>query len=346
MSDRKRSRRYLLRTGLAAGSLLLAGCSGGESDGTATPPELDGTPGGESGQDGTTTRDGDGNTGSDSRPSTVVGRAVADSTLALVVQGSQRRSAIGGVTAAEGDEFVIVQLAVKNLTDDTALSLGDLENFSLQDDDGNSHSWRVIPSASGSIFATGLLVPGETLRGLVTFEVPEGTTPRELSFDVSMSAAALEGVTVDLTQRADRITVFSQDLRIPVREVGKRASEASIAATVESFRTTGTIGEVEAGEEFEFAVPEISVENNTDAEISFGLVGQLTVHDNRGSLYRIAKSATPQLDEEFPWTVQVPAGATRRGEVAYTVPVDLSPLYFAADLSAMGQETKLFWQLR
>ncbi|MFB6083700.1 MAG: hypothetical protein ABEJ94_05595 [Halorientalis sp.] len=76
MTDDPVSRRALLRSGVAAGSLVLAGCSGRESTGT---PTRSGLLGGTAGT-GTATADGRGTDGGDSdrtvdtdHPSAVVG---------------------------------------------------------------------------------------------------------------------------------------------------------------------------------------------------------------------------------------------------------------------------------
>lgn len=141
---------------MAAGSFLLAGCSGGDS---ATPTGQPTVPGGTADTVRTTddrTTDGGDTAELDSeRPSAVVGQRIVDESVGFLVEGVGRRSQLAGRgEAPSGQEYLIVVLSVKNRGDD-ALEMGDLTDFRLTDGGGTTRERLRLVSQTGSQFDGG-----------------------------------------------------------------------------------------------------------------------------------------------------------------------------------------------
>lgn len=348
MTDDRVSRRTLLGTGVAAGSFLLAGCSGGDS---ATPTGQPTVPGGTADSVRTTddrTTDGGDTAELDSeRPSAVVGQRIVDESVGFLVEGVDRRSQLAGRgEAPSGQEYLIVVLSVKNRGDD-ALEMGDLTDFRLTDGGGTTRERLRLVSQTGSQFDGGVLVPGETIRGFVAFEVAADSQDWSFVFDVDAVETDFERVTVNLAAQPQQPeSRFRQSLRVPVTEVGANVTAADLTVTVSEVRTADSIGRADAGEGQEFVLPTVRVDNAKDRTAFLGLTGQMLLTNGRGSPQALDLGVQQQLEDAFPLNPNVPAGQHVEGEVPYVVTVGASPLYFAFDFTSNGAAEKGIWQLR
>jgi hypothetical protein len=346
MTDDRRSRRALLRSGVAAGTLLLAGCSGNESTGTPTPSgPLGGT------EPRTTTGDGrtdeDEPTGDSERPSVVVGQRVLRESVGFLVEGTTRYGKLPGPgQAPDGREYLVVVLSVKNRGDE-AIEMGDLNAFRLTDGDGTTRERVDLVTQTGSQFTEGLLVPGETIRGFVAFEVARASTGWTFVVDIESLETDLERVSVDLDadpQQPDAL--FRQSLRVPVNEVGDSVTAADLTVTVPEVRTADSVGRSRAGEGQEFLLPTVRVDNGKDRTAYLGLTGQTLLTGPRGTPQALDLGVQQQLDGAFPLNPNVEPGEHVEGEIPYLVDTGASPLYFAFDFTTSGAERKPIWQLR
>ncbi|AQL43180.1 hypothetical protein BV210_10830 [Halorientalis sp. IM1011] len=347
MTDDPVSRRALLRTGVVAGSLALAGCSG---DGSTTPTGQPGLSGGTVGS-GETTGDGaptDDAADLDSeRPSTVVGQRILDESVGFLVEGVDRRARLGGEgEAPSGKEYLVVVLSVKNRGDE-ALEMSDLTDFRLTDGDGTTRERLRLVSQTGSQFTEGLLVPGETIRGFVAFEVAADSQGWSFVFDVNAVETDFERVTVDLDAEPQRQeSRFRQSLRVPVEEVGAEAAAADLTVTVSEVRTADSVGGATAGEGREYLFPTVRIDNAKDRTAYLGLVGQTLLTGARGTPQALDLGVQQQLDAALPLSPNVPSGEHVEGEIPYVVDAGASPLYFSFDFTSNGADEKAIWQLR
>ncbi|RXK47339.1 DUF4352 domain-containing protein [Halorientalis pallida] len=347
MTDDRLSRRALLGSGVAAGTLLLAGCSG---DGSTTPTGQSTIPGGSVGAGGTT----DDRTTTDEvaeldseRPSAVVGQRIVDESVGFLVEGTDRRRELAGRgEAPSGREFLIVVLSVKNRSDD-ALELADLRDFRVTDGDGTTRERLRLVSQTGGQFTRGVLLPGETIRGFVAFEVATDSKGWSFVFDVDAAATAFERVTVDLTADPQRPeSVFRQSLRVPVNEVGASVSAANLTVTVSEVRTADSVGRATAGEGREFLLPTVRVDNAKGRTAYLGLTGQTLLTDRRGTPQALDLGVQQQLGNAFPLNPNVASGKHVEGEIPYVVTAGNGPLYFSFDFTSNGADEKGIWQLR
>ncbi len=348
MTDTGVSRRTFLRIGAATGSLTLAGCSGSDS---TTPTGQPTVPGGaiDSGvptRDGRTTEDGDAAELDSERPSAVVGQRILDESVGFLVEraGRQRQLARSG-EAPSGQEFLVVLLSMKN-RGDTEIQMTDLTDFRVASDGTTRERIRLV-SQTGSQFTDGLLVPGETVRGLVAFEVAAGSQGWSFVFDVDAVETDLEQVTVDLAaQPRQPASRFRQSFRVPVNEVGASVTEAGLTVTVSEVRTADSIGGTTAGEGRVFHLPTVRVDNGKDRTAFLGLTGQLLLTGERGTPRPLSLSVQQQIDDAFPLNPNVPSGEHVEGEVPYVVAAGEGPLYLAFDFTSSGATEKGIWRLR
>jgi hypothetical protein len=349
MTDDRVSRRTLLGTGVTAGSLLLAGCSGSDS---TTPTGQPTIPGGTGSSTTTNSDDGatdDGDTAEldSERPSAVVGQRVVDESVGFLVEGIDRRSQLASRgEAPSGQEFLIVLLSVKN-RDDDMLELEDLTGFRLTDGDGTTRERLRLVSQTGRQFTDGVLVPGETVRGFVAFEVAADSRGWSFVFDVDAVETDFRRVTVDLAADPQRPeSRFQQSLRAPVADVGASVTEAALTVTVSELRTADSIGRATAGEGREFLLPTVRVDNGKDRTAFLGLTGQMLLTNERGTPQALDLGVQQQLENAFPLNPNVPSGEHVEGEIPYVVAAGASPLYFAFDFTSNGAAEKAIWQLR
>lgn len=81
---------------------------------------------------------------------------------------------------ASGNEFVVITLTISNLTSQSLQFLPVLQTY-LKDSRGKSYS--LTPAPLDSPIQSGSLLPGDTISGQVSYEVPIGTTDLNLYFD-------------------------------------------------------------------------------------------------------------------------------------------------------------------
>jgi len=92
---------------------------------------------------------------------------------------------------AAGDEFVIMTLTVKNMTDQDLQFLPVLQTY-LKDSSGQSYS--LAPAPLDNPIESGSILPGDTISGQVSYEVPIGKRDINLYFDSGWPGAGGAGV--------------------------------------------------------------------------------------------------------------------------------------------------------
>lgn len=339
MTDSPLSRRRLLRSGVAAGTLLLAGCGGNGSSGTPTGTESEtDTPGttdtASPTDEPTPTR----------RPTAAIGEVVGDDSLSMVMLGARQRQSVAGQAASDGNVMLVTFFEVKNRTTDTFLPMGDFEAFELVTE-SNTYSRLRVPDEPGNLFRSDLVAPGEVLQGYVAFEVPTDVAARAVELDIDSSHTDIEYATFTFQRGSGDITQLEQDLHVPVLAVGESATSGALSVTVEDFRTTDSVGDVQTAEDTTFAIPKLSIENSDDESQLVVLTGQAHLKNQTGQVYATSIQAQPSLDTALDWTAEVPANDSVEGEIPYNAGVDVSPLYFVFDFSGVNGGDRYFWQV-
>jgi len=335
MTDSPPSRRRFLRSGVAAGTLLLAGCgSDSGTDGTETATGTTVT-------EGTTTA---GTTTPTTRPTAAIGEAVGDDRLAMVLLGASQRQSVGERTAEDGNTFVVAFFEMKNRATERFLSMGDVGEFRL-DDAGEAYRRVVVSEEPGNQFRNGLLAPGEVVQGYLAFETPATLTEPAVEVDIESDHTSIERATFRLDQSADSVTRLEQTLNVPVADIGESVTEGAVSVTVTDFRTTDTVEGIQSGEETTFAIPTVRIENDADEAQIVVLRGQALLKNDTGQVYAASTETHPALDDALRWNLEVPANERVEGEVPYNAGADASPLYFVFDFSGVNDGDRYFWQV-
>lgn len=339
-------------------ALPLAGCSG-DSDSQPEPTD-GGSSEGSDGGDGSDGSDGSGGSSqedesdegddSDSGPEQVqaiVGDLVEGDQLHLVVEGTERATSLGQFSEADpGNEFVVVSLALKNVSDDY-VSVSNLLQTRLRDDEDFQYN-QTFAGASGNTFNAGQFAPGEVERGTITFEVPEDASGLQLVFDLDASIiGGIDRARINLGEQADSVTELEQNLGVDVYGIGEEISYQDVAVTVNETRTESSLGTYSQPDEGnEFVIVDISITNNTGQERSFSTILQMMLKDGEGYTYQESLTATSNLDRGFDEGTPLSDGETRRGELAYELAEGTSPLYWVFEFSVFAGGDKTFWQVR
>lgn len=338
---------------LAIGATLLAGCSssdGGNSgdnqDPTTQAPTE--TPTEASTKTSTPTSQETQTEEPTAESATVpIGEVVEDNTLQMVVREISRTQQLGEFTeASEGSVFVVIRLAVKNITEESDTNISGFTQTRIKD----SQNYTYDPSIVGNDlqFRGGVISPGEVARGDLYFEVPEDAEDLTMQFDFSgFSLFEYNRVTVDLSESADSIADVSQDLQVDVHSEGYTAEFEGLQTTLNSVEYETSLGEyTEAAEGFEYAIIDITTTNGTEEEISVSTLLQMESKDGLGFSYAPSITAMSQLDRAYPQGSPLGPGEERRGKVVYEVPVDTDELYWMFEFGVFVDGFKVFWQLK
>ncbi|ELZ48960.1 hypothetical protein C464_06100 [Halorubrum coriense DSM 10284] len=336
-------------------ALPLAGCSG-DSDSGPEPTDSDSSDGsdggdGSDGSDESTDENGsDESDDSDSGPEQVqaaVGDLVEGDQLHLVVEGIERTTSLGQFSQPDaGNEFVVVSLALKNVSDDY-VSVSNLLQTRLRDAEDFQYD-QTFAGGGGNTFNAGQFAPGEVERGTITFEVPEDASGLQLVFDLDASIiGGIDRARINLGEQADSVAELEQDLGIDVYGTGEEIGYQDVAVTVNGTRTESSLGQYSQPDEGnEFVIVDISITNNTGEERSFSTILQMMLKDGEGYTYQESLTATSSLDRSFDEGTPLSDGETRRGELAYELAEGTAPLYWVFEFSVFAGGDKTFWEVR
>lgn len=358
-------RRKILFGGGAALTTVLAGCAGGNDDDPEPVDDDGGNGGSDSGDDGDETETagnddetGDDETGDDESATDepgeepvetiedVVGSLIEGRNIHLVVEGVRYTTELGAFTEADdGSEFVVVSLAMKNVSEEF-LSVSNLLQTSLRDDENYLYS-QTYASGDEQTFNDGQFAPGELERGVVVFEIPDDASGLELQFDFDVSIfGGVDRAHIDLESETD-VYELVQDLQIDVYDVEETIGFQDTEVTVNDVRYETALGQfAEAEEGNEYAIIDIEITNNTGEQQYISTILQMLVKDEHGTSYQEDLGATSELDRSFDEGSALEDGETRRGEVAYEVDVGRSPLYWVFEFGVWTDGDKTFWRLR
>lgn len=340
---------------LTSGSLTisLAGCSG-DSDNEPEPTDgSDGSDGSDttSGTDeGTTEDDSDENEETESEPEQVeaaVGDLVEGDQLHLVVESVERTASLGQFSEPDaGNEFVVVSLALKNVSDGY-VSVSNLLQTRLRDDEDYQYD-QTFTGGGGNTFNAGQFAPGEVERGTVTFELPEDASGLQLVFDFEASIiGGIDRARINLEQEASSVADLEQSLGVDTYGLGEEVGYQDVAVSVNDVRTESSLGQFsEPDEGNEFVIVDISITNNTGEEQRFSTILQMMLKDGEGYTYQESLTATTGLDRAFDEGTPLSDGETRRGELPYEVPEGIAPLYWVFEFSVFASGDKTFWEIR
>jgi len=348
-------RRYLGMCGVTLAGL--AGCTGSDEQ----PEQVTSTSGSSGGgSEGSSSGNGGGQTATQTAEPTTqteepssqvatarIGEVVKDDTLAMVVSGTERTQKIGEFQQAEsGQTFVVVDLAIKNLTSDEFINFSGFLQTRLKDDE--DYTYDQTFASTGKNLNGGQIAPGEVSRGDVVYEIPKDASGLVMQFDFqAISLFEFSRVEIDLSQSVDDPGSLQQNLQVDVYAPGDAVKFDNVQVTVNGVETTTSVGSFsEAAEGNEFVIVDITTTNNTDEELTISTLLQMLLKDGKGFNYPMSITAMSGLDRSYDEGSPLVAGESRRGKVAYEVPKGTKPLYWAFEFSVWVEGTKTFWQVR
>lgn len=309
-----------------------------EQSGQTTPTERN------RGSDGT----GDGSQTANTRDvSADVGELIDGERIHLVVEGVERGVDLGEFYQADpGNEFLVIDLGLKNVADEF-VTVSNLLQTRVRDDDNYQYDQTFAGGTTTNTFNDGQFVPGEVERGSVIFEIPVQSSGLELVFDFDVSIFGdVERAIVDLESETGEVAVLEQDLQTDIFSLGESVAYGDVEVTVNETRTEDSLGQFADPEEgSEYVVVDVSITNETGQDKRFSTSLQMMVKDGEGYTYQQDISGMTSLDRPFDEGTPLADGETRRGELAYQVPVDRSPLYWVFEFELFSEGNKTFWQL-
>ncbi|WP_254810677.1 DUF4352 domain-containing protein [Natronosalvus amylolyticus] len=351
-------RRKLLTTGATAFGLMIAGCTSTEDDSGPSPTtddsNGDGTGNGDDQGDESNggNGNGDGDDGGENDEvepedvEEVIGALIDGDQMQLVVEDIRYDTQLSEFLEADpGNEFVIVSVAMKNISDEF-LGVSNLLQASVVDDEDYSYN-MTYGGTDEPTFNDGQFAPGEVERGTVVFEVPEDATGLELRFDFDVSIfGGIDRAYINLEDETD-VHILEQDLQIEVYDVGQAIEYEGTEIVINSVEYEQSLDQfTEADPGNEYVIVDLSVTNETGEEQRISTALQMLIKDENGFSYQEDWGAGAALSQNFDETSPLEDGETRRGQVAYQVEEDLSPLYWVFEFDMWIDGDKTFWQLR
>lgn len=358
-------RRFLTATAATAGFGVLAGCT--EEEGSDAG-DGDGGSGGSDGDNNDVS--GDGESSGDETPeptdeptdtptetaepteesqtATVpIGERVDGDKMSMVVREMETKTEIGEYQEADsGNTFAVLELVVKNTTDDEFIGFSGFLQTQIKDSE--DYTYDQVIATSGETFQGGQLAPGEVTRGDVVYEIPEDASGLTLQFDFqSFSVFDFERVTVDLEETASAIADLDQDLKVDIHSPGDAVSYEDVEVAVNGIEFETSLDQfTEADEGTEFAIVDITTTNNTDEELHLSTLLQMTMKNGDGSSYQLSISALSSLDKGYDESQPLASDESRRGKVPYQVDEGVSPLYWIFEFDVWVDGDKTFWEVR
>lgn len=346
------TRRRLLQSSAALGTLALAGCSGGGS----STPSVDPSQLNRSGQSGSGTNGSPDQTATETpqeyetvdsaNPTVNVGQVVADDTLAFAVQSFSRQASIGEQSPREGREYALLQVAFRNRTAGEYLSFNNVRSH-IVSSDGTQYNRLNFRGDLGAEAAREQLAPGELARSVLVYTVPTDVTDVTAFFEFFTPAVDYDTVTIDLSETSRPIATFDQNLNVPFNDVGETITDEGLSVTLEGVRTADTIeGAGPAGDQQEYVIPELTLENGSGSLVNVVFTEDAGLKDDNGNSFALSTNALTEMENPLPQSREVRGSETISGELAYVVPRGIRPLYFVFDFSFVVDGFRRFWQVR
>ncbi|MCL7418394.1 MAG: DUF4352 domain-containing protein [Halalkalicoccus sp.] len=355
-----RRREFIYLAG--AGTVAIAGCVGDRSvESPAEERPAEGEP-----KDDVTT--------SESERTVAVGEVVHGNGLSMVVRGINRVPTLdatryaddkdtddggfldsdknenapfqaedGRLQSVAGTEFLTVELAIKNMTDEEFLSLEDILQPELQVD-RTTHEAILLRAAR--TLQKGQLVPGEVERGEFVFVVPEGAEGLTLGVKSNSAELGTKPLTVDLDAESDPNVDLEQELRVPIHSFGERAEAGGIEVTLNDLELGNNLGAgLQPAEGNEYVALGATIENTTAETVNLSPQNQIRLKDGTGRSYP-PDLTTASIFDQFGGDTVLADGESLDGKLAYQIEQETAPLYWTFDFSVSGAGNKEFWQLR
>jgi len=276
-----------------------------------------------------------------------IGALVRGDRMSLVIEDFQRDAQLGEYYEPEsGNELVTVSIALKN-TSTEYVTVSNLLQTRLRDDANYVYA-PTFASNTNTTFNDGQFAPGEVERGVIPFEIPTSASGLELLFDADGNLFGEIGMAIiDLQSEADSIHTLEQSLQENIHAPGDTIKQGNAQVTLNQYRTETSLGDVmEPKEGHEYAIVDISITNNTAEQQQISTSLQMMLKDVEGYTYQEDLAATGELNRAFDEATPLEAGETRRGQLAYQVPVDESPLYWVFEFDLFTSGKKTFWQVQ
>lgn len=276
----------------------------------------------------------------------VIGEVITGNGVAFVVRNPRKTRALGRRQAEPGRAFLVVPVAIKNVTTE-AFVLFDFERQSrVKDGQGFNYESTFVTTEQELVDAE--LAPGEVMRGDTVYEIAEDATDFTLEVDLPTATFGdLDRIVIDLETEAPTPADLEQTLDVDIHEPGTAVSTGAFRVSLNSVEFRRTVGDDTATESgFEFAIVDITTRNESEAVGNLSLSLQTLVKDGTGRGSRDSIRGTSELPRGYDQLSPLAPGESRRGLVAYTVPAEVEPLYWIFDATYLEPGSRALWLLR
>ncbi len=251
-----------------------------------------------------------------------VGEAVRFNDLILLVLGWREAPGTDRSQPSEGMRFVIVDAVVVNAGAKT-VSLDSDFDLTLIDPAGDPHSYSFDAGlAVGIVRPGGDLSPGQRVRGLSSFEVPQGQASG-FKFVLAPSIESDPRLVVDLGEAAPAITppaLIEGETPQASGETGKAQEAGNIIFTVNSIKALAPRGENQPWPGYRFVIVDMTFTNRGFAKESIPVLFALCVEDDTGQRFYLGKAASGAAQVSAAPPAELASGETAQSQMAFEVP--------------------------
>ena len=236
-----------------------------------------------------------------------------------------------------GSKFIGVDVLLVN-TGASPVSVSSMLQLTLKDDTGQQYDVDLSASvAAKKDGVDGELLPGERVRGLAAFQVPEQAKGLQFVFDASVFGTGKAFVDLgDKPVSNEPPTKIEGETEQPIFKIGETVKIGAFEMTVNQVTSPkgDSFNKPSAGNKF--LIVDVTLENKgTKAEnVSSSL--QMWLKDPTGQRYKDDLSAIVASKGKTP-DGEIAAGEKIRGQVGFQVPEEITGLVFVFDEDLFGE---------
>ncbi len=237
-----------------------------------------------------------------------------------------------------GNRFIGIEMIVVN-QGESAQSISSLWQLSLKDAESRKYTPDLGASiAVGNHQLSGILLPGERLRGSVGFAIPEAARGLQLVFDVNMFSSGKVFINLgdDPVMVVPPATIEGER-PLTTFPIGEPVTAGEMVLTVHgvSFPEGEQFNRPDEGHRF--VLVDVTIENRGSRSQNLSSLMQTWLKDDAGYRYTVDISASilatgGRIDGELA------AGESVRGQIGFQVPLDATGLRFVFDPDLVGAE--------
>jgi hypothetical protein len=227
-----------------------------------------------------------------------------------------------------GQKFVGVETVIVNLGK-KPVSISSLGQGSLRDEESQKYDPNLMAGTAGNLpQLSGVILPGERLRGNLNFEVPESIKTMEFRFVPEMFGSDDE-LAVMLDAKPGKVEapkMIKGESMPKTAKVGEAVKSGDFTITLNS-ASVGKTGMLKPAKGNRYVVVDVTITNDSKKKQPLSTALQMNLKDDQGYHYGVSIGATASSKAKTP-DGELSAGDKIKGQIGFEVPTTAKGLAF------------------